>query len=59
MCLGRGTGVIGDDCNGWHDYFSEWTGRHVSRELSEDIQWQFTNPDFNKQVEAALTIQPQ
>jgi hypothetical protein len=48
------SGVIGDDYGGWHEYFSEWTSRHVTRELWDDIKWQFTNPEFNKQVELAL-----
>ena len=48
------SGVIGEDYGGWHEYFSAWTGRHVTRELWDDIKWQFTNPAFNDQVEAAL-----
>lgn len=48
------SGVIVDNYGGWHEYFSEWTRRHVSRELWDDIKWQFTNPGFNEQVEAAL-----
>lgn len=49
------SGVIVEDHGGWHEYFSAWTGRHVTKELWDDIKWQFTNPDFNQHVEAALT----
>ena len=49
------SGVIDEDYGGWHEYFSEWTGRHVTKELWDDIKWQFTNPDFNGHVESALS----
>lgn len=42
---------------GWDEYFVEWTGRHVTRELWEDIAWNFpavTSGYFQSRVEAAL-----
>jgi len=49
------SGVIDQNMGGWHDYFSAWTRRHVSKELWEDIKWKFTDPEFNTMVEAALS----
>ncbi len=40
---------------GWHDYFSAWTKRYVSKEIWNDIKWEFTDPEFNAQVELALS----
>jgi hypothetical protein len=40
---------------GWGSYFSAWTQRYVTRELWSEIKWRFTNPDFNAQVELALS----
>ena len=49
------TGLVGDEDKGWNDYFSAWTKRYVTRELWNDLKWQFTDPGFNKQVEQALS----
>ena len=40
---------------GWNNYFSAWTKRYVTQELWSDIKWRFTDPDFNAQVELALS----
>ena len=42
---------------GWHSYFSAWAKRYVTPELWSDIKWRFTDPDFNAQVELALSEQ--
>ena len=49
------SGVIKNNPSGWNDYFSAWTRRYVTRELWDDIKWQFTDPGFNEQVELALS----
>ena len=49
------SGVIGKDSGGWHEYFSAWTKRYVTKELWNDIKWEFTDPEFNAQVELALS----
>jgi len=48
------SGVIDRNSGGWHEYFSAWTTRHLTRELWDDIKWKFTDADFNAQVESAL-----
>ena len=42
---------------GWSGYFSAWAKRYVTGELWSDIKWRFTDPDFNEQVELALSEQ--
>ena len=49
------SGVIDKDSGGWHDYFSAWTKRYVTKEIWNDIKWEFTDPEFNAQVELALS----
>jgi hypothetical protein len=49
------SGVIEHNVGGWHDYFSAWTKRHVTKELWDDIKWKFTDPEFHAQVESALS----
>jgi len=42
---------------GWNSCFSAWAKRYVTQELWNDIKWRFTDPDFNEQVELALSEQ--
>jgi len=49
------SGVIDENSGGWHDYFSAWTARYVTKELWDDIKWKFTDPEFSTQVELALS----
>ena len=49
------SGVIDQNAAGWHDYFSAWATRHVTRELWHDIKWKFMDPGFNEQVESVLS----
>ena len=49
------SGVIDENSGGWHDYFSAWTTRYVTKELWDDIKWKFTDPEFNAQVDLALS----
>ena len=49
------SGVIDKDSGGWHDYFSAWTKRYVTKEIWNDIKWEFTDPEFNAQVELVLS----
>ena len=49
------SGVIDKDSGGWHDYFSAWTKRYVTKEIWNDIKWEFTDPEFNAQDELALS----
>lgn len=49
------SGLIDKSNDGWNDYFSAWTKRHVSRELWADIKWRFADPGFNKKVDLALS----
>ena len=48
------SGLMRNDPSGWNDYFSAWTRRHVTRELWDQVKWQFTEPGFREQVELAL-----
>jgi len=40
----------------WNVYFSEWTRRNLTREIWEDIKWQYPEPSpFRDRVESALS----
>ncbi len=40
----------------WHEYFSEWTKRHLTREIWEDIKWKYTgDPKFRDRIESVLS----
>lgn len=50
--------MVDNSDTGWNSYFAAWTKRYVTRELWNEIKWQFTDPSFNKQVELAISEQP-
>jgi len=40
----------------WHEYFSEWTKRHLTREVWDDIEWQYTgSSQFRDRIESVLS----
>ncbi len=40
----------------WHEYFSEWTKRHLTREIWEDIKWKYIgDPKFRDRIESVLS----
>ena len=40
----------------WHEYFSEWTKRHLTREIWEDIKWKYVgDPKFRDRIESVLS----
>ena len=40
----------------WHEYFSEWTKRHLTREIWEDIKWKYPgNSKFRDRIESVLS----
>ena len=40
----------------WHEYFSEWTKRHLTREIWEDIKWKYSgDPKFRDRIESVLS----
>ena len=44
-----------DTIIGWHGYFQEWTTRHVSKDMWQQIKWYWPeDEDFLELVESAL-----
>ncbi len=40
----------------WHEYFAEWTKRHLTREIWEDIKWKYAgDPKFRDRIESVLS----
>jgi len=39
---------------GWNEYFAEWAKRNLTREVWEDIRWNWATSDFGDLVDAAL-----
>ena len=40
---------------GWHEYFAEFSKRHLTREVWEQIRWQWATSGFGGLVDSALS----
>jgi hypothetical protein len=40
---------------GWHKYYGEFFRRHMTRELWEEMRWQWTDPELFQRVDSALS----
>ena len=48
-------GLINDrSIAGWHQYYHDFFGRSLTRETWEEIQWQWTDPELYRRVDAAI-----
>ena len=47
-----------ENAAGWHNYFEDFTRRHVTQEIWQDIRWNWKDPALHLRVDAALAAEP-